>query len=79
MLQSDLLHVDFQADIELTAFNPEQRASLASEFFYSFLDPTILKAYRGPHLPADELPSLCDYDEAKNLKKRSQPVSMANL
>ena len=42
--------------------------------FYTFLDPTIWKAYRVPHLSYDELPSLCDNDDAAALKKRSYPV-----
>ena len=55
--------------------SPEQTCSWASLWFYSFMDPTILRAYRLPHLPFDELPPLADYDHAKNLIKRSYPVS----
>ncbi|KAF7797051.1 hypothetical protein EIP86_008243 [Pleurotus ostreatoroseus] len=53
--------------------SPEETASIASFMFYTFLDPTIWKAYRVPHLSYDELPSLCDYDDAAALKKRSYP------
>lgn len=55
--------------------NPEQTASIISFLSYSFLDPMIWLAYRIPHLSRDQLPPLCDYDRAKNLIKRSYPVS----
>lgn len=64
-----------QDNARSTTVNPEQTASLASQLSYSFLNPTVFQAYRMPHLPADQLPPLCDYDEAKRLKERSQPVS----
>lgn len=54
--------------------NPEQTASIASFLTYIWIEPTIWKAYRTPHLPADELPPLCDYDEVKNLIVRGYPV-----
>lgn len=54
--------------------NPEQTASIASFLFYTFLDKTIWKAYNLLHLSYDELPSLCDYDDAAALKKRGYPV-----
>lgn len=54
--------------------NPEQTASLASWFYFTFLDPTIWLAYRVPHLRHDQLPPLSDYDYIKNLIKRSYPV-----
>ena len=46
---------------------------------YVFLDPTIWRAYRLPHLPHDQLPPLCDYDEARHLKARAYPVSSTVL
>ncbi|TCD66627.1 hypothetical protein EIP91_001094 [Steccherinum ochraceum] len=51
--------------------NPEQTASVWSLWVYSFLDPLIFLAYRIPHLSLDQLPSLSDYDRARNLVKRS--------
>lgn len=56
--------------------NPEQTASLFSFLTYIWLDPTIWRAYRLPHLPVDELPPLCDYDEMRHLIKRSYPVGL---
>ncbi|EKM56938.1 uncharacterized protein PHACADRAFT_208107 [Phanerochaete carnosa HHB-10118-sp] len=53
--------------------SPEQTASLFFFITYIWLDPTIWQAYRIPHLPADELPPLCDYDETQNLIKRAYP------
>ncbi|KAH8120523.1 hypothetical protein DFH11DRAFT_1560461 [Phellopilus nigrolimitatus] len=50
--------------------NPEQTTPLLSLALYTFLDPIISKAYRVPHLPADQLPPLADYDYARNLVKR---------
>ncbi|THH11785.1 hypothetical protein EW145_g436 [Phellinidium pouzarii] len=47
--------------------NPEQTSSLLSLSLYAFLDPIIFKAYRVPHLPADQFPPLADYDHSKNL------------
>ena len=54
--------------------SPEQTAPLLSYLTYMWLDPVIWLAYRKPHLPLDELPPLCDYDEANHLIKRSFPV-----
>lgn len=54
--------------------NPEQTASLFSFFTYIWLEPTVWRAYRLPHLPTSELPPLCDYDEVGNLIKQSYPV-----
>ncbi|KAJ3543408.1 hypothetical protein NM688_g5857 [Phlebia brevispora] len=53
--------------------NPEQTASIASFLFYTFLDPTIWRAYRVPHLSLDQLPPLCDDDDANRLKQKSYP------
>ncbi|KIP05211.1 hypothetical protein PHLGIDRAFT_534835 [Phlebiopsis gigantea 11061_1 CR5-6] len=62
--------------------SPEQTASIASFLTYVWLDPTIWRASQVPHLPSDDLPSLCDYDEVKNLIRRSytklDPFSGAN-
>jgi hypothetical protein len=54
--------------------NPEQTASILSLALYSFLDPIIFLAYRIPHLKFEQLPPLCDYDYAENLKARAFPV-----
>ncbi|KAJ7785936.1 hypothetical protein B0H16DRAFT_1681200 [Mycena metata] len=51
--------------------NPEQTASLISTVFYFFLDPIIFLGYRLPHLSADQLPPLADYDYTANLKERN--------
>ncbi|KAJ7785923.1 hypothetical protein B0H16DRAFT_1657372 [Mycena metata] len=51
--------------------NPEQTASLISTMFYFFLDPIIFLGYRLPHLSADQLPPLADYDYTANLKERN--------
>lgn len=59
--------------------NPEQTASIASFLFYTYLDSTIWKAYRLPHLSYDELPSLCDYDDATALKKYGYPVCFTTI
>ena len=59
--------------------NPEQTSSIAVFLTYVWLDPTIWHAYRVKHLPHDELPPLCDYDEAKNLIKRAYPVRLIFL
>ena len=59
--------------------NPEQTASIASFLTYTWLDPTVWRAYRVVHLRHDELPPLCDYDEAKNLIERAYPVSKVSL
>lgn len=54
--------------------SPEQTASIASFLTYIWIEPTIWKGYRMQHMPASELPPLCDYDEAKNLIARGYPV-----
>ncbi|KAJ7778321.1 hypothetical protein B0H16DRAFT_1711830 [Mycena metata] len=51
--------------------NPEQTASLISTMFYFFLDPIIFLGYRLPHLSADQLPPLADYDYTANLKEKN--------
>ncbi|KAJ7156234.1 hypothetical protein C8R46DRAFT_429362 [Mycena filopes] len=53
--------------------NPEQTASILSSVLYFWLDPIIYLAYRMPHLPFEELPPLCDYDRAQDLKTRAFP------
>ncbi|KAK7048418.1 ATP-binding cassette transporter [Favolaschia claudopus] len=50
--------------------NAEQTASIFSTALYFFLDPIISLAYRIPHLSFDQLPPLCDYDEARHLKAK---------
>jgi hypothetical protein len=54
--------------------NTEQTASILSLALYSFLDPIIFLGYRIPHLKIEQLPPLCDYDSAENLKARAFPV-----
>ncbi|KAJ7578270.1 P-loop containing nucleoside triphosphate hydrolase protein [Mycena floridula] len=53
--------------------NLEQTCSIASSFFFMFLDPVVYEAFktRGNHLEYEQLPSLPDYSYANNLKKRS--------
>ncbi|PBK77153.1 hypothetical protein ARMSODRAFT_949046 [Armillaria solidipes] len=53
--------------------SPEQTAPLISMMLHSYLDPLVLKAYRIPHLPFDQLPPLADYDTSQVLKARSFP------
>lgn len=58
--------------------NPEQTASILSGVLYFWLDPIVSLAYRLPHLPAEQLPPLCDFDYAEHLKARTFPVRVAN-
>ncbi|KAF7339970.1 ATP-binding cassette transporter [Mycena venus] len=51
--------------------NPEQTASIMSAMMYSFLDPVVFLGYRVPHMTADQLPPLADYDYTANLKARN--------
>ncbi|KAJ7720271.1 hypothetical protein DFH07DRAFT_760895 [Mycena maculata] len=53
--------------------NPEQIASVLSSVLYFFLDPIIFLASRIPHLSFDQLPPLCDYDYAEDLKIKAFP------
>lgn len=53
--------------------NPEQTASILSFVTYHFLDGTIWRGYRMPHLSFEHLPPLADYDKATNLTSRSFP------
>ncbi|KAF7368881.1 ATP-binding cassette transporter [Mycena venus] len=57
----------------MTVVNPEQTASIFSIVFYFFLDPIIALAYRIPHLDFEQLPPLCDYDDAAYLKAKAFP------
>lgn len=59
--------------------NPEQTASILSFVTYHFLDGTIWRGYRMPHLSFEHLPPLADYDKATNLTSRSFPVSSRSL
>ncbi|QRW00073.1 ABC transporter transmembrane region [Ceratobasidium sp. AG-Ba] len=54
-----------------TTPNPEQTASLANFVLFTFLDPLVWTAYRGPKLDYEQLPPLADYDRATYLKQRS--------
>jgi hypothetical protein len=58
----------------ITAANPEQTASILSWLSFSFMDPTIWRAYYVPHLSADQLPPLADYDEAEYLIEQHYQV-----
>ncbi|KIK62964.1 hypothetical protein GYMLUDRAFT_259735 [Collybiopsis luxurians FD-317 M1] len=49
---------------------PEQTCSIFSRLMYGFMDIVIIKAYRSPSLPYDDLPPLSDYDYAEYLKKK---------
>ncbi|KAJ7578665.1 P-loop containing nucleoside triphosphate hydrolase protein [Mycena floridula] len=53
--------------------NLEQTSSIASSYFFMFLDPVVYEAYktRGKHFEYEKLPSLPDYSYAHNLKERS--------
>ncbi|KAF8876209.1 multidrug resistance-associated ABC transporter [Gymnopilus junonius] len=53
--------------------NPEQTASIFSMMTYIFLDPVIMLGYRVPHLSADQLPPLADYDRAKYRTEKAFP------
>ncbi|PPQ97414.1 hypothetical protein CVT26_006798 [Gymnopilus dilepis] len=53
--------------------NPEQTASVFSLMTYTFLDPVIMQGYRQPHLSADQLPPLSDYDGAKYRTEKAFP------
>ncbi|KAG5644695.1 hypothetical protein DXG03_007918 [Asterophora parasitica] len=53
--------------------NPEQTASWLSLLLFGFLDATIWKAYRAPHLPLSDLPPLADSDHSKNLVRAAFP------
>ncbi|KAJ7042608.1 hypothetical protein C8F04DRAFT_1252025 [Mycena alexandri] len=52
-------------------FHSPRTASLISTMFYFFLDPVIFLGYRLPHLSADQLPPLADYDYTANLKEKN--------
>ncbi|KAF9808290.1 hypothetical protein IEO21_07903 [Rhodonia placenta] len=51
--------------------HPEQTTPILSLMLFSWLDKLVMKAYRMPHLPLDELPPLADTDSAENLVKRA--------
>ncbi|KIY70079.1 P-loop containing nucleoside triphosphate hydrolase protein [Cylindrobasidium torrendii FP15055 ss-10] len=53
--------------------SPEQTASIFSLAMHQYLDPLVWKAYGLPHLPADQLPILPDYDVARGLRTRVFP------
>jgi hypothetical protein len=54
--------------------NPEQEVPLISLLVFQYLDPLVIKAYKLPHLPFEDLPSLADYDHAQVLKETTFPV-----
>ncbi|KAF9469423.1 P-loop containing nucleoside triphosphate hydrolase protein [Collybia nuda] len=53
--------------------NPEQTASPLSLLLFGFLDATVWKAYKVPHLPLADLPPLADSDHSKNLIRAAFP------
>lgn len=59
--------------------NPEQTASILSWVFWTFIDPTIWRAYTLPHLSHDQLPPLADYDDAGYLIEQHLHVCMLSL
>lgn len=54
--------------------HPEQTASWLSRMFFLHLESTIFRAWRMPHLSADQLPPLPESDFAGRLVKRSFPA-----
>jgi hypothetical protein len=58
----------------MAELNLEQVTPLYALLLYTYMDATVLKGYRMPHLGAEEFPPLADYDYARNLKKRAFPV-----
>ncbi|KAF9802245.1 hypothetical protein IEO21_09909 [Rhodonia placenta] len=54
--------------------HPEQTTPILSLMLFSWLDELVIKAYRMPHLPVDELPPVADTDSAGNLVKRAFKV-----
>ncbi|CCM06744.1 uncharacterized protein FIBRA_09038 [Fibroporia radiculosa] len=62
--------------------SPEQTASLLSVILYSWLDKTIVDAYRLPHLPVDKFPPLADSDQSQYLSaqtsKELDPFQITN-
>ena len=54
--------------------NKNQTAPLLSLLSFHWLNETVAKASRMPHLPLDELPELSDAYRTKNLVKDSFPV-----
>lgn len=59
--------------------NAEQTASILSSYLFSFLDGLIYsankKSKRDQEFSYEDLPTLADYSHARNLKKKSFPVS----
>ncbi|GLB42122.1 putative P-loop containing nucleoside triphosphate hydrolase protein [Lyophyllum shimeji] len=53
--------------------NPAQTASWLSLLLFQFLDTTVWKAYKIPHLPLTDLPPLADSDHSKNLVRAAFP------
>ncbi|KAJ6461033.1 multidrug resistance-associated ABC transporter [Mycena sanguinolenta] len=66
-------YIPYNPKKPMAVANPEQTASIFSSALYFFLDPIITLAYRIPHLNFDQLPPLCDYDEARYLKEKAFP------
>jgi hypothetical protein len=52
-----------------TESHPEQTVPLINFMFYMFLDKLILKAWKTPSLPYDDLPPMTDYDRSAYLAK----------
>ncbi|KAF7377873.1 ATP-binding cassette transporter [Mycena sanguinolenta] len=66
-------YIPYNPKKPMVVANSEQTASIFSSALYIFLDPIIALAYRIPHLDFDQLPPLCDYDEARHLKAKAFP------
>ncbi|KAJ7497652.1 hypothetical protein FB451DRAFT_240230 [Mycena latifolia] len=66
-------YIPVDAKNPMPVANPEQTSSILSIALYFFLDPIIFLAYRIPHLKFEQLPPLCDYDSAENLKAVAFP------
>ena len=55
--------------------NPEQTASIISLMTYTHLDPVVFLGGKVPHLRADQLLPLADYDYAKYRTEKAFSVS----
>lgn len=49
--------------------NGEQTACPLAFMLFAFLDVTVYRAWKHPHLPYDLLPALCDYDRSTHLRQ----------
>ncbi|KAG6872990.1 hypothetical protein C0995_004366 [Termitomyces sp. Mi166 len=65
-------HVPFDSSDPMPR-NPEQTASIFSLTLFSFLDPTVWKAYKAQRTSLSDLPPLADSDRAKHLIRAAFP------